>query len=607
MSLFVTKEEKRALKCLLPLLELNRAHFIAAIVLGVAGLSASIALGGTAAWLIARASQHPPVLFLQVATVGVRFFGISKAVLRYVQRLASHRVAMDGIAALRENVYLKLANSDTSHLHHLKRGELLARTGADVDAFGDLLVKSVLPAWVAACTGILTVGILAFFSPTSAAILGICLLISGVGAPLLTIRSARLAQLAEDRARSELAATTVTLLDHADELAVSGQRPSLRNRLDDIETQLRRAKDKAARPAALASVVDALAMGLAVGGAIIVSTGEHQVGLVSAVIVAVLVLTPLSSFEGTAELAPAAVQLVRSARAALRLEDLLYAGDTAATKPDSGLGSEPGQGEKTVAKTADSPLPAAHLKASDLAVGWPQAPVVVEGLDLEIKPGKTIGIVGPSGIGKSTLAYTLAGLLPARGGKLELGGIDYRDLPAKTVSQVVSFTPEDAHVFATSVEQNLRCARADLTPEQARELLTRAGLGQWLAHLPAGLDTVLGPGATSVSGGERRRLLLARALAAPAPIMIIDEPSEHLDAATADKLMRDLLTNYRERAVIIITHRVTPLDSADEVIVLGEAENGVSRVVRRGTHAQLLETDENYRQAHQQEGNGDEL
>lgn len=584
MSVFVTRAEKTALKRLLPMLELNRWHFIAAIALGVAGLSASIALGGTAAWLIARASQHPPVLFLQVATVGVRFFGISKAVLRYVQRLASHRVAMNGIAALRENVYRKLATLDTTHLHHLKRGELLARTGADVDAFGDLLVKSVLPAWVALCTGVLTVGVLAFFSPAVALLLGACLLLSGVGAPLLTIRSARLAQLAEDEAREELAATTVSLLDHADELAVSGQRPALREHLGKVEAKLAKAKDRAAHPAALAAVVDALAMGIAVGGAIIISTGEHQIGLVSAVIVAVLVLTPLSSFEGTAELAPAAVQLVRSARAALRLQSLLDAPEVTSHEGEA------------------APASAVRIQARDLAAGWPGGPVVLRGIDFDIEPGRAIGIVGPSGIGKSTLAYTLAGLIPPVGGSLTLGGVPYRDYSQMQLTKAVSFTPEDAHVFATSVIQNLRCARADLTDEEASELLQRAGLGDWVAHLPDGIDTVLGPGATSVSGGERRRLLLARALAAPAPIMIIDEPSEHLDPDTADRLMRDLLSGYRERGVIVITHRITPLDVADEVIVLGPGEDGVTTVKQRDTHAQLLELDANYRQSYMQEG-----
>lgn len=583
MSIFVTRGEKTALKRLLPLLEVNRWHFIGAIVLGVAGLSASIALGGTAAWLIARASQHPPVLFLQVATVGVRFFGISKAVLRYVQRLASHRVAMDGIAALRENVYRKLSTSDTTHLHHLKRGELLARTGADVDAFGDLLVKSVLPAWVALCTGVLTVGVLAFLSPAVALLLAGCLLLSGVGAPVLTIRSARLAQLAEDQAREELAATTVSLLDHADELSVSGQRSQLRAHLQSVEEKLAQAKDRAARPAALAAVADALAMGIAVGGAIIISTGEHQLGLVSAVIVAVLVLTPLSSFEGTAELAPAAVQLVRSARAAKRLEALLDA--------------PPRDRDEDV----PTPTASVQIQARNLAASWPDGPLVLNGIDLDIEPGKAIGIVGPSGVGKSTLAYTLAGLIPSRAGQLTLNGVDYCECSHSQLSHAVSFTPEDAHIFATSVAQNLRCARAGLTDQEAVRLLERAGLGSWVEHLPDGVGTVLGPGATSVSGGERRRLLLARALATPAPIMIVDEPSEHLDPETADRLMRELLSGYRERGVIVITHRITPLDLADEVIVLGPGEDGVTTVKQRGTHAQLLELDTNYRQSYMQE------
>ena len=171
----------------------------------------------------------------------------------------------------------------------------------------------------------------------------------------------------------------------------------------------------------------------------------------------------------------------------------------------------------------------------------------------------------------------------------------------------IILTAEDAHVFATTVLENLRVANGALSPEEARALLRRAGLGEWLSDLPHGLDTIMGSNATTLSGGERRRLLLARALAAPAPLMVLDEPGEHLDAATADRLVTDLLhagdgADERRRGVLLVTHRLSALDGADEILVLDAPEPGrPATVVRRGSHSRLSVQDESYRWSLEQE------
>lgn len=598
MSLFITDREKVALRKMLPLLELNKAQFALAVVLGTLGLGASIGLAATSAWLIARASQHPPVLYLTIATVGVRFFGISKAVLRYVQRLASHRVAMDGIASLRENVYRSLAASRTDTVTGLKRGDILARTGADVDALGDLLVKSVLPACVALVTAIGTVIGLAIISPASAMALAIGLLISGLCGPLLTIRSARLAELADEVARVDLTSSALTLLDHHAELAVSGRTEQLRDHIAGTERELTGAKDAAARPAAFAAVLDAVAMAVAVVGTIVVGVPETNATLVSAVALAVLVLTPLATFEGTAELAPAAVQLVRSARAAVRIDEIL---------------DEPSEAQPIdIPALVEGPI----LRAENLAVGWPGGPTVAEGINLELKPGRSLAIVGPSGIGKSTILFTLAGMLEPKAGRVTLNGIDISNAASEDVGKLVSLTAEDAHIFATSVLENLHVANPELTANDAAHHLDTAGLGTWTKSLNEGLDTVLGSGGKTVSGGERRRLLLARALASPAPLMLLDEPGEHIDTATADRLVADLLDvpagTDSSRGTIVVTHRLTPLAHADDVLVLsptddsdGHSRRAVARVSDRGNHESLIQRNDTYRWTLQREGTTD--
>lgn len=577
----LTRKERRALRTVLPLLEVDRKGFALSVLLGSGALGSAIALAATSAWLIARASEQPPVLFLTVATVSVRLFGVSRALLRYTQRLASHRVALKGMDALRQNLYAALATRRIDRVATLKRGDLLARTGADVDDVGDLVVKTILPVWVAALVGLGTVLGLALVSPAAALVIAVCLLVSGVGAPLLSMRAARIAQIDTIRARTALASQTLTLLDGASELQVSGRLPALRGALSRTESELTAASHRAARIAALASGIDRTAMGLSVVAALLIGIPDTSSGAITGVILAVLVLTPLASFEGTAELGPAAVQLVRSATAAHRIAELL-------------------DGEAEPLPHPVPELATARIEARGLAIGWPSGPVLVEGLDLELEPGRSLGIVGPSGVGKTTLALTLAGLLPPKAGSVRINGVDAWGANRADFSRAVAVTTEDAHVFATSVLENLRVANGALSAQEASALLERAGLGPWLDSLPAGLETPIGSGGTTVSGGERRRLLIARALASPAPLLLLDEAGEHLDGETADALVAEVLSD-EARGVLLVSHRLSALGAADEVLVLGSDGPGPARVLARDSHEALISHSAAYRWALAQE------
>ncbi|NNH08536.1 ATP-binding cassette domain-containing protein, partial [Cellulomonas fimi] len=332
-----------------------------------------------------------------------------------------------------------------------------------------------------------------------------------------------------------------------------------------------------------------LAVGVAVLAALATGVPAVRAGLLAPVELAVVVLTPLAAFEATSLLPAAAIQVQRSRAAAARILALL---DDAATTPGTApRGTAPTTGTPAEASvTTDGPV----LRADDLACGWPDRPDVVRGLALELRPGRSVAVVGPSGTGKTTTLLTLAGLLPATHGAVHLDGADLAGLPRPVVAAAVVAVTEDAHVFGTTVLENLRVARGDVTPDEARDALGRVGLGPWLAGLPDGLDTLVGSDARTVSGGERRRLLLARALLAPAPLLLVDEPAEHLDAATADRLVGTLLAQARtgSRGVLLVTHRVSALAGADEVLWL---EDG--RVTARGTHDDLLARVPGYRVA----------
>ena len=586
---FITTEERPALKRAIKLLELKPATLFLACFLGAAGLGATIALGATAAWLIARASQMPPVLYLEVAVVSVRFFGISKAVFRYLERLASHKLGVSGMTTLRTNLYRSLSYSDTARIASLRRGDILDRMGTDVDNIGDFVVKSLLPAMVAAIAGIITVVGISLVDWRAGLFLALGLLLSGLVGPLFTIRATRISQQRETQSRAQISEVAMTMVDGAAQITVDGQTQQVLSGLSKLEDQLYEAKDSSAKPAALAEAIDVFGMLMAVIMAAYfgISAVNHQ--SIPEVMLAVLALTPLSAFEGTAQLGPAAQQLVISATSAVRIMNMLPAQEQVKTTEEDEQPSTPRNRNTS-----------SILEAKDLAIGWPGGPVVAEGINLRLEPGNHLAIVGQSGIGKTTLLYTLAGLLKPVSGSVKIDGVDIFSLPRIRAAASFVITPEDAHIFETTILENLRVANGQLSAKEGEELLKEAGLGQWISSLPDGLETELGSGATTISGGERRRILLARAMAAKAPLLALDEPGEHLDAETADALLRDLLNSgskEQKRGVILVTHRLTPLDQADKVFIMDKPHgnpNEPATFVASGTHKELLETHQGY-------------
>jgi len=618
------------------LLDVAPRRVALAVLLGVLALGSAVALAAVSAWLITRAAQMPPVLELSVATVAVRAFGIGRGLFRYLERLVSHDIALRGMARLRTTLYERLAAGRPGATLGLRRGDLLARVGADVDAVGDVVVRGLLPAAVATVLGLGTVVAMGLFLPAAGLTLAVCLVLAGVVAPWLAQRASRATEQRAAAARAEMAATSLGLLEDAGPLAVQGRTGAELARLRAADADLARATDRGAGPAAVAAGLGNLAVGVAVLAALLVGIPALAAGRIAEVDLAVIVLTPLAAFEATSVLPAAAIQLHRSRAAAARLMAVL---DDAAAPDEAVPGSGNRDGAPGVPATgAGSPAPVAaparvaapaapapgtpaapadaaspRLTARGLAVGWPGRAPVVTGLDLDLAPGRSVAVVGPSGVGKTTLLLTLAGFPPPRGGELLLDGIPLADVDPTVRLARLALTTEDAHVFETTLLENLRVARGDATPDDARAALDRAGLGDWLAGLPDGVDTALGPDARSVSGGERRRLLLARSLLAKAPLLLVDEPAEHLDPATADRLVGDLLAAPRAtapspggagapasdpaaRGVLVVTHRLAPLAAADEVLVLRDGG-----VAARGTHAHLLATDAQYGEAHASE------
>jgi ATP-binding cassette, subfamily C, bacterial CydC len=531
---------QRTLPAASSLLRPRLPRILAAIVLGVLSLGSALALAGVSAWLITRAWQMPPVLDLSVAVVAVRTFAISRGVLHYCERLATHNTALRAAGAARSQVYHRLAHGPAAAAVRLPSGELVARVGADVDALADVLVRAVVPIGVAAVLALAATAVIAAISLPAAGILAICLLIAGVVAPLLAGRAAATQEALARQHRSERDTSAMIALEHAPELRVAGALPDV-----IAESQRRQhawgdALDAAARPAAIGEAMPTAAIGAGVLGA--VAAGIGLAPMVAPTALAVLMLLPLSAFEAVTPLPAAAIQLTRSRIAARRLLDLAPEDHTA-----------------EFTKSAVPPTGAGGLSA-DVRCGHPGATRSTQ-VTLDLPPGGRLAITGASGSGKTTLLMTLAGLLPPLHGQVMLDGTELSRLDDSELHSTVSFFAEDAHIFATTVRDNLLVARGDCPDHELAAALAAVGLSGWLAGLPEGLSTVLTGGAQAVSAGQRRRLLLARAVISPARIVLLDEPTEHLDATDAELVLLDLLAPNSglmsaDRTVLVATHHL---------------------------------------------------
>jgi ATP-binding cassette subfamily C protein CydC len=519
------------------------------IALGVLSLGSALALAGLSAWLITRAWQMPPVLDLSIAVVAVRTFAISRGVLHYCERLVTHDTALRAAGAARGQIYSRLAHGPADAAARLHSGELVARVGTDVDQLADVLVRGLLPFGVAGVLALAATIVIGVISPPVAATLAICLLVAGVLAPWLASRAAAAQEVVARQHHSARDVSAMLALEHAPELRVGGRLQSV-----VLESQLRQrdwgdAIDAAARPAAFAAAIPTAAVGVSVLGAVVAAIG--LAGTVAPTTSAILMLLPLSAFEATTPLPAAAIQLTRSRLAARRLLDL--------TSANSAV---PAADPELISATAPPrPSPTDRLRAHDVLVAHRGSRVRAAAVTVDLPPGARLAVTGPSGSGKTRLLMTLAGLLAPLRGEVTLGGKPLSLLREQDLRCAVSFFAEDAHIFATTVRDNLLVARGDCPDHELAVALSRVGLDTWLSGLPDGLNTVLSAGAQALSAGQRRRLLLARAIISPARIVLLDEPSEHLDAADAEPILRGLLNPHgglmaAERTVVVATHHL---------------------------------------------------
>lgn len=623
------------------LLALSPWRVAVAIAWGVVALGSGLGLAALAAWLIARAWQMPPVLYLSVAVTAVRALGISRGLCRYLERLATHDVALRAMTSARTTVYRALAqsdvwwwrerrtspaeqaalvddrrvgsspaigaaaelNSDRSGMgggratndvcadparrakvesagcagdpgrtrdtvraglpgevvqagdalraevdrgqdeslgaeRGLRRGDVLVRVGTDIDDLGAVVVRVFVPVAVAVVLSLAAVGLLAVISVSAAVILAVALAVSGMLAPWLAGQAAQEAERAVRADRAEFTAEAMTVLEHAAELRVAGRLDAALAKADRASRRAVAAEDAAASRSAWAAAATPLSIGVSALGALLVGIAAYGPtgglpGGMTPMALTILVLVPLSAFEAVAALPTAATALTTARHALHRLRGITPRHSVDASGRVGHLGPATGNGT-----------------AGDRSAASPQRRI-------DLPEGRRIAVIGPSGAGKTTLLMTWAGLFD-------------------TPRDGVTFFAEDAHLFGTSILENLRVARGDITESEAETTLRTVGLGPWLDSLPNGLHTTLTGGAAALSGGQRRRLLLARALLSPAHTLLLDEPTEHLSATEGAQLLRALLDTDSgliapDRTVVVVTHQLPTDHKADTIVSIDAA------------------------------------
>lgn len=518
----------------------RRTRLALGVTLGVLAQLASVGLLLAAAWLIVRAAEQPPVLYLMVAIVAVRFFGIARSVLRYAERMATHDVALADAVEQRVAAYVDLDRVAPAGIGDLRRGDLVSRVVADVGRLQDRLLRVRVPWWVGLAATAVVVGVVGGVDLRSGVTILAGAALCGVGLRWLVARAGagRGAQAdAQGRLSAEVAASAVA----ARELVAFGAARAARDRADGATHEARAAQTGGAHVGGVGSAVV-----LAVTGAVVAVLAAWSGG-VDPVVVGVILLAPIALVEPLTGWAEAERVRPEVEAAAARLAVL-----TQIPNPVE----DP---ERPV------PLPdRSDLEVDGVVVGW-DGPTTAP-VSFSVAEGEKIAVTGPSGVGKSTLAYALLRLLPTWAGEVRLGGVPTTDLAAADVRRRIGYLGQDDVVFDTTVRENLRIADPAATDEQLRAVLAAAGLLDAIDAMPAGLDTPVGEHGGRLSGGERQRLCLARLLLADHRVLVLDEPTEHLDAPTAAALIDDVLA-LADRSVIVISHSPAVLERFPRVRV----------------------------------------
>jgi ATP-binding cassette subfamily C protein CydC len=556
-------------------LSLSRWQWMSvSVLLGAATIGSSLGLLSASGFIIATAALQPSIAELQLAIVGVRFFGISRGFFRYLERIISHQTTFRLLARIRVWFYEGLEPLAPASLLDFQSGDLLARIISDIESLQQFFLRVLAPPLIAAIICLLAGFFTARYNKSLALLLISGLILAGAVIPWLMQFSRRGLNQRLIQVRAKLQAMlTETLQGSADLLALNADRGQIR-KVGDIHSLFLFLQRKTDRVQALGNALSGLIVHLTIAAVLIVAIPLVNLGSLSGVDLTVLVLVVIASFEAVLPLPEAFQNLEKSLAAGKRLFEMIDAKPMVVDPPQT------------------LPRPRSfRLQIENLSFRYNQnRPPAIVDLNAVLTEGDCLAIVGPSGAGKTTLVHLLSRFWDPDEGRILLGGHDLREYSASDVRSWMAVLSQNTQIFNGTIRENLLLACSQASQGQLIEATQKAQIHDYIMSLPETYETWVGEGGILLSGGERQRLALARALLKDAPILILDEPSANLDALTEQALFAALREIIEQRTTILISHRLVAMELADQILVL---HNG--RLIEQGDHISLLRAGGFYR------------
>ncbi|BBB90353.1 MAG TPA: thiol reductant ABC exporter subunit CydC [Methylomusa anaerophila] len=541
---------------------------IVSTLLGCLTIWSNVGLMTVSAWLIAAAALQPAVSELSIAIVGVRFFGIARAVFRYMERWVTHDATFRMLTCIRVWLYKAVEPLAPAGLAGYRSGDLFTRMVADVETLKYFFLRVLYPPLVAILS---LAGVVFFTLYIAAGLTGVIIALMiffGLLGPAIISRWGGQAGKEAVAARAALNAALADTIQGMGDLAAFDRISGQMNKITALSERLASRQDKANQANVLAESAGFLGMNITMVVTVVLGIQLVRSGELPGVWLAALALAVQSAFEAVLPLPSVVYHLEESLAAARRL---LEVADTQAAVTES----------REMA-AVENLVPSIEVR--NLAFSYqPQSKRVLNNVSFSLPPGRRLAIVGASGAGKSTLAGLVLKLWQYRQGEILLGGRSLNAIPAATVRDLVGYVGQDTYLFNASIGDNILLARPAAKPAELAAAVRAAELTDWLRTLPKNMDTMVGRNGLALSGGERQRIALARVLLKNSPILLLDEPTAALDAATAQKAMHNILQVMAGRTTMLITHHLAGLETMDEILVLDGGQ-----VAERGTWDRLM-------------------
>ena len=560
---------------LLRFLDGSWGQIAVSVLIGMATILSSIGLIGVSSWLISAAALHPSVAELQVAIVGVRFFGISRGVFRYLERLVSHNITFRLLSRLRTWFFQAIEPLAPARLMQHHSGDLLSRVITDVNTLENFYIRVVSPLIVAALISLGCAAYLGHFDPRMGWVLLAFLVGLGIGVPLLAHLISRKPGCELVACRASLHAQLVDGVQGLADLLAFGRAADRNNQIVQMGRAYGQVQQRMARITGFHSGLSLLLANLGMWTVLILGINAVSAGAIPGVMLGALTLIALVSFEAVQPLPLAAQMLGETSESARKLFELV---DVEPEIPEP-------EGQLTTRG-----LPA-NIEFSNLSFTYPGTrEPALKNISFDLPEGRTVAIVGPSGAGKSTLMNLLLRFWDFRTGEIRFGGHSLRIFPPDDLRAQIAVVSQRSYFFNASLRENLILGHPNASQAEIETAAQQAQIHEFITALPKGYDTYIGEQGLRLSGGERQRLAIARALLKNSPILVLDEPTDNLDPITAGQVLETLFSvarrttrDLQSRSTLLITHRLVGLENVDEIIVLDSGQ-----IIERGSQADLL-------------------